>query len=166
MFAAIPFPDISPEIISINLFGMELALRWYAMGYIVGIAIGWQLIKLALRRPQLWRNGPPMQENQLEDLLTYIVIGVIAGGRLGYILFYKPSEFLSNPLDIIKIWEGGLSFHGGFLGVILAVAAKRFHCLILQTSLQSPQRPRSCWCVAQTLSMPNSGDAPQICLGA
>jgi len=121
MFAAIPFPDISPEIISINLFGMELALRWYAMGYIVGIAIGWQLIKLALRRPQLWRNGPPMQENQLEDLLTYIVIGVIAGGRLGYILFYKPSEFLSNPLDIIKIWEGGLSFHGGFLGVILAV---------------------------------------------
>ncbi|WP_394178134.1 prolipoprotein diacylglyceryl transferase [Yoonia maritima] len=121
MFAAIPFPDISPEIISINLFGMELALRWYAMGYIVGIAIGWQLIKLALRRPQLWRNGPPMQENQLEDLLTYIVIGVIGGGRLGYILFYKPSEFLSNPLDIIKIWEGGLSFHGGFLGVILAV---------------------------------------------
>ncbi|WP_106744805.1 prolipoprotein diacylglyceryl transferase [Yoonia maritima] len=121
MFAAIPFPDISPEIISINLFGMELALRWYAMGYIVGIAIGWQLIKLALRRPQLWRNGPPMQENQLEDLLTYIVIGVIGGGRLGYVLIYKPAEFFANPVDIIRIWDGGLSFHGGFLGVVLAV---------------------------------------------
>lgn len=121
MFAALPFPDISPEIISFTVFGAEIALRWYAMAYIVGIAIGWQIIRLALNRPHLWRNGPPMQVSQLEDLLTYIVIGVIGGGRLGYVLFYKPAEFLAAPLDIIKIWEGGLSFHGGFIGVVLGV---------------------------------------------
>ena len=121
MLAAIPFPDIAPEIFAFTVFGFEIALRWYAMAYIVGIAIGWQIIKFALNRPALWRNGPPMKVAQLEDLLTYIVIGVIGGGRLGYVLFYKPAEFLAAPLDIIKIWEGGLSFHGGFLGVVVAV---------------------------------------------
>ena len=121
MQAAIPFPNISPEIFAFTIGGFEIALRWYAMAYIVGIALGWQLIKFALNRPALWRNGPPMKVAQLEDLLTYIVIGVIGGGRLGYVLFYKPAEFLAAPLDIIKIWEGGLSFHGGFLGVVAAV---------------------------------------------
>jgi phosphatidylglycerol:prolipoprotein diacylglycerol transferase len=121
MITAIPFPDISPEIFTINLFGMSLALRWYAMAYIVGIAIGWMIVKAALRRPHLWRDGPPMEPARLEDLLTYIVLGVIGGGRIGYVLFYQPREFLANPVDIIKIWEGGLSFHGGFIGVVLAV---------------------------------------------
>ena len=121
MFGAIPFPEISPEIVSFTVFGREIALRWYAMAYIVGIAIGWQIIKLALNRPHLWRGEPPMKVSQLEDLLTYIVIGVIGGGRLGYVFFYKPADFLAAPLDIFKIWEGGLSFHGGFLGVVLGV---------------------------------------------
>ena len=121
MIAAIPFPDISPEIFAIEVFGFNLALRWYAMAYIVGIAIGWFIIRAALRRPHLWRNGPPMGAEKLEDLLTYIVIGVIGGGRLGYVLVYKPAEFLAAPLDILKIWEGGLSFHGGFIGVVVAV---------------------------------------------
>lgn len=121
MFASIPFPDISPEIVSLTILGRTIALRWYAMAYVVGVALGWQLIKLALRRPHLWRNGPPMQISQLEDLLTYIVVGVIGGGRLGYVLFYKPAEYLSRPFDILKIWEGGLSFHGGFIGVIVGV---------------------------------------------
>ena len=121
MYAAIPFPNISPEIFAFELFGFTIALRWYAMGYIVGIALGWMIIKAALKRPHIWRNGPPMQVSQLEDLLTYIVIGVIGGGRIGYVLFYKPEDFLANPIDIIKIWEGGLSFHGGFVGVVLGV---------------------------------------------
>ena len=121
MQAAIPFPEISPEIVSFTLFGFDIALRWYAMAYIVGIAIGWQVVKYAIKRPALWRDKPPMQPEQLEDLLTYIVVGVIAGGRLGYVFFYKPAEFLANPGDIIKVWQGGLSFHGGFLGVVLAL---------------------------------------------
>ncbi|MEJ6402630.1 prolipoprotein diacylglyceryl transferase [Yoonia sp. 2307UL14-13] len=121
MLAAISFPDISPIIFSVEIFGFNLALRWYAMAYIVGIGFGWLIIRAALRRPQIWRNGPPMQVGHLEDLLTYIVIGVIAGGRLGYVLFYKPQEYLANPFDILKIWEGGLAFHGGFVGVVLGV---------------------------------------------
>ncbi len=121
MFAAIPFPDISPIIVSFTVFGFELALRWYAMAYIVGIGLGWMIIKAAIKRPHLWAGEPPLQFKQLEDLLTYIVIGVIGGGRIGYVLVYKPGEFLAAPLDIFKIWEGGLSFHGGFVGVVLAV---------------------------------------------
>jgi len=118
----IPFPPISPEIFSVSLFGFELALRWYAMGYIVGIAIGWQVVAAALRRPHLWRGGvAPMAHKQLEDFLTYIVVGVIAGGRLGYVLFYNPARFLANPIEIPMIWTGGMSFHGGFIGVIVGV---------------------------------------------
>ena len=121
MIAAITFPDISPEIFSVDLFGFHLALRWYAMGYIVGIMLGWQLLKAALNRDTLWAGGAPMAAAKLEDLLTYIVVGVIAGGRLGYVLFYKPAYYLSHPLEIPQIWIGGMSFHGGFIGVIVAV---------------------------------------------
>jgi phosphatidylglycerol:prolipoprotein diacylglycerol transferase len=122
MTGPIPFPAISPEIFSIDLFGFQLALRWYAMGYIVGIAIGWQVIAAALRRAHLWRGGVgPMNPKQLEDLLTYIVVGVIGGGRLGYVLFYNPARFIANPIEIPMIWTGGMSFHGGFIGVIIGV---------------------------------------------
>jgi len=121
MIAQIAFPDISPEIFAFDLFGFNIALRWYAMGYIVGIALGWQILKRALNRDQIWPNGSPMPVAKLEDLLTYIVVGVIVGGRLGYVLFYKPAYFLANPIEIPQIWTGGMSFHGGFLGVILAV---------------------------------------------
>jgi phosphatidylglycerol:prolipoprotein diacylglycerol transferase len=122
MIAALSFPNIDPVIFSIELGGFTLALRWYALAYIVGIAIGWQVIAAALRRPQLWADqSPPMTPARLEDLLTYIVIGVIAGGRLGYVLFYRPDYYLANPLEIPQIWTGGLSFHGGFLGVVAGV---------------------------------------------
>ncbi|MEJ6397660.1 prolipoprotein diacylglyceryl transferase [Yoonia sp. 208BN28-4] len=122
MTGPIPFPDISPFVFPNGIFGYDIPLRWYAVSYIVGIAIGWQVIAAALRRDHLWRGGvAPMQPAKLEDLLTYIVIGVIAGGRLGYVLFYNPSRFIANPLEIPMIWTGGMSFHGGFLGVVLAV---------------------------------------------
>jgi len=122
MLGAISFPNINPEIFSIELFGFNLALRWYALSYIVGIALGWFVIAATLKRPQLWPNDTaPMDKSYLEDLLTYIVIGVIAGGRLGYVLIYDPAHFVQNPWEIPMIWTGGLSFHGGFLGVIIAV---------------------------------------------
>ncbi len=117
----LPFPDISPEIFSITLFGMTFALRWYAVAYIVGILLGWRLVVQAVRSPRLWRNETPvMTANQVEDLLFYVIIGVIAGGRLGYVLFYQPAYYLANPLQIPILWEGGMSFHGGAIGVILA----------------------------------------------
>ena len=117
----IPFPDLSPEIFSVSLFGMELALRWYAMAYIVGIVLGWRLVVMALNRPHLWGpHGAPMTVRQCEDLLTWVILGVIAGGRLGYVLFYKPGYYLANPAEIPMVWQGGMAFHGGLLGVIIA----------------------------------------------
>ncbi len=121
MNAMIPFPDISPEIFSITLFGMEFALRWYALAYIVGILLGWRLVIRAAKTPHLWKNNQPvMAKNKIEDLLFWVILGVILGGRLGYVLFYQAGYYLSNPLRILQLWEGGMSFHGGAIGVILA----------------------------------------------
>ncbi len=119
----IPFPDwLHPEVFSISLFGMHFALRWYALAYIVGILLGWRLIVIAIKRPDLWANDtPPMVPAQVENLLTWIVVGVIAGGRLGYVVFYNLSDYLAEPLAILRVWDGGMSFHGGFIGVIVAV---------------------------------------------
>ncbi len=121
MRALIPFPEISPEIFSISLFGFEFALRWYALAYIVGILLGWRLVVTALKTPALWgRRGAPMTVRQCEDLLTWVILGVILGGRLGYVLFYKPAYYLAHPLEIPMVWQGGMAFHGGLLGVIVA----------------------------------------------
>ncbi|NOD49075.1 MULTISPECIES: prolipoprotein diacylglyceryl transferase [unclassified Ruegeria] len=121
MQAVLNFPDLSPELFLISLFGMEFALRWYALAYIAGILIAWRLAVVALRRPALWpADTPPMKPDQLEDLVTWIILGVILGGRLGFVLFYQPAYYLSNPLEILKVWQGGMAFHGGLLGVILA----------------------------------------------
>ena len=121
MIAAIDFPPISPEIFSVTIFGMELALRWYALAYIVGILIGWRLVVMAARVPRLWPgNTPAMTPKQIEDLLTWIIIGVILGGRLGYVLFYQPAYYLQNPGQILMVWQGGMAFHGGLLGVVIA----------------------------------------------
>ena len=118
----IPFPNLSPEIFSISIFGFDFALRWYALAYIAGILIGWRLITLALSRPYLWRNQTsPLTPKELEDLATWIILGVILGGRLGYVVFYKLTYYLSHPLEILKVWLGGMSFHGGFIGVCFAV---------------------------------------------
>jgi len=123
MQALIPFPDISPEIFTVTVFGMSLSLRWYALAYIAGILIAWRLVLMAMKRTNLWPdNRPPMTPVQVEDLLTWVILGIILGGRLGFVLFYQPGYYLNNPVDILKVWEGGMAFHGGFLGVIVACA--------------------------------------------
>ena len=116
----IPFPDLSPNLFEIELFGITLALRWYALAYIVGILFGWWIVLRAIRSPRLWQGAAPMVPEQVERLLTWIILGVILGGRLGYVLFYDLPTYLSDPLQIVKVWEGGMSFHGGFLGVVVA----------------------------------------------
>lgn len=121
MLAAIPFPDISPEMFSITIGGVEFALRWYAMAYIVGIVIGWRIAVAAVKRPALWEGEPPLDAKQVEDLLTWIIVGVIAGGRLGYVLFYQPMHYLTHPVEILYLWQGGMAFHGGFLGVAIVL---------------------------------------------
>ena len=121
MQAALTFPDISSELFSISLFGIDFALRWYALAYIAGILIAWRLGVMAVKRSALWRDDtPPMTPTQIEDLLTWIILGVILGGRFGFGAFYQPGYYLENPGLILKVWEGGMSFHGGLLGVVIA----------------------------------------------
>ena len=114
----IPFPPISPEIFSVDIAGFHLALRWYALAYIAGLVGAYYLMRRALRSPHLWPRGPVMSEVQLESLMTWIVAGVILGGRIGYVLFYQPQIYVSDPWQVLRVWEGGMSFHGGFLGVV------------------------------------------------
>ncbi|WP_193140341.1 prolipoprotein diacylglyceryl transferase [Meridianimarinicoccus sp. MJW13] len=123
MIFALPFPPLSPEVFSISLGSFQFALRWYALAYIVGLLAGLWLIRRALARPDLWKNAtPPMTAAQAEALLTWVIIGVVVGGRLGFALFYQPAHFFANPVDIVKIWQGGMAFHGGLLGVVVAAA--------------------------------------------
>lgn len=121
MIAAIPFPDLSPDLVSVEIFGRTFALRWYALAYIAGILIAWRLGVAAVRATRLWPDDtPPMAPRQIEDMLTWIILGVILGGRLGFVLFYNPSYYLSHPADILAVWNGGMAFHGGLLGVVVA----------------------------------------------
>ncbi len=121
MLFAIPFPDIGPELFALEFGTFRFALRWYALAYIAGILIGWWIVRAAVARDGLWRITAPMTKDEVDDLLTYIVFGVILGGRLGFVLFYQPGYYLSNPLEILKVWQGGMAFHGGLLGVIVAM---------------------------------------------
>ncbi len=122
MVLAIPFPDIDPALFSIEIGSFTLSLRWYALAYIAGILLGWQIVKAAIRRPALWSGPAPMDADQADDLLTWMVLGIILGGRLGSVLFYNPGYYLAHPLEILAVWNGGMSFHGGLLGVVIALA--------------------------------------------
>lgn len=115
-----PFPNIDPIALQLGPF----AIRWYALAYIAGIFLGWRyVIWLHKRRPI-----PNLTAKAIEDLMLWAVLGIILGGRLGYVLFYKPSFYFENPLHALKIWEGGMSFHGGAIGVMIAFAlfARRY----------------------------------------
>ncbi|WP_300514259.1 prolipoprotein diacylglyceryl transferase [Aliiroseovarius sp.] len=123
ILAALPFPNISPELFSIELGSFTFALRWYALAYIAGFLLGWRLCTWLIGQPRLWAGqAPPASPRQIEDLLTWLVVGVILGGRLGYVAFYQPGYYVANPWEILKVWQGGMSFHGGFLGVVVATA--------------------------------------------
>ncbi|WP_102224402.1 prolipoprotein diacylglyceryl transferase [Acidimangrovimonas sediminis] len=117
----IPFPDISPDIFTLHLFGATFSLRWYAVAYIVGLITGWRIVVALVKRAHLWPGGTaPMSPRQVEDLLTWVILGVVLGGRIGFVLFYEPAYYFSHPWEIPQVWNGGMSFHGGFLGVMIA----------------------------------------------
>lgn len=119
--AVLTFPDISPVLFTLELGPISFSLHWYALAYIGGIAVAMLLIRRALARPEIWPNDTaPMTREAFDDLTSWLVLGIIAGGRLGYVLFYRPMHFLANPIEIPMIWQGGMSFHGGFLGVVIA----------------------------------------------
>ena len=114
------FPQIDPVIFSFSVGQLEFALRWYAVSYIAGILAAWKLMQFLVKRDNLWsKKGPPLSSLEVDDLMTYLILGIILGGRIGYVFFYQPEYYLQNPAHIFKIWQGGMSFHGGFLGVVI-----------------------------------------------
>ena len=106
------YPNFDPIALQLG----PIAIRWYGLTYLVGFAVGWWLARLRARQP-----GAVCNAAQVDDLLFYAAVGVILGGRVGYMLFYGFDQLAANPLSLFKIWEGGMSFHGGLLGVLLAV---------------------------------------------
>jgi phosphatidylglycerol---prolipoprotein diacylglyceryl transferase len=122
MLPVIPFPAISPEIFSVGPFELPwftlgpFALRWYALAYIVGLVLGWRYCVAMAKRPHA-----ALDQRQLDDFLLWVTLGVVLGGRLGYVLFYQPGYYLQHPFEIVAMWRGGMSFHGGLLGVVVAI---------------------------------------------
>ena len=122
-----PFPEFDPVLIHLG----PLPIRWYALAYVAGIVLGWWYASRLAKTERLWSPGkPPVTGPQLDDLVLWITFGVILGGRFGYALFYKPAMFaqlftgdsLGERLELLQLWTGGMSFHGGFLGVVIAIA--------------------------------------------
>ena len=108
----IPYPEIDPVLIQLGPF----AIRWYALAYIAGLVIGWQVMRRVCAEPP--KILSPLK---IDDFLLWAALGVILGGRIGYVLFYKPGFYIEHPLAVLTLWEGGMSFHGGLLGVVAAI---------------------------------------------
>jgi phosphatidylglycerol:prolipoprotein diacylglycerol transferase len=114
---AIPFPLIDPVALRLG----PLEVRWYGLAYMAGLLLGWLYIKRLLRQDRLWPGGQrPFEPEKADDLLLYMTLGVLVGGRLGNVLFYEPAYYLRNPLEIVAVWKGGMAFHGGLVGSIIA----------------------------------------------
>jgi phosphatidylglycerol---prolipoprotein diacylglyceryl transferase len=113
----IPFPAINPILISIGPF----SVRWYALAYIVGIIAGWFYARAIISSERLWGGPAPLTVTDFDDFVIWITLGVILGGRIGYVLFYNLPHFAQNPIEILQLWNGGMSFHGGVLGCIVAI---------------------------------------------
>ena len=117
---AIPFPAIDPVALRLG----PLTVKWYGLAYMAGLLLGWLYIKHLLGSQRLWPAGKaPFAAAKADDLLLYMTLGVLLGGRLGYALFYEPRFFLSHPLEIPAVWNGGMSFHGALIGSIVAIIA-------------------------------------------
>ena len=120
----LPFPHINPVLISLG----PLAVRWYALAYIVGIVAGWFYARSIIASRKLWGGAAPFTVVEFDDFIIWITLGIIIGGRIGYVLFYNLAHFAAHPLEIFALWTGGMSFHGGVLGCIAATilfAARR-----------------------------------------
>ena len=128
-FLLIDFPVFNPIAVQIG----PIAIRWYALAYIVGIVAGWIYARALVKNERLWAGEVPITLPQLDDFILWVTIGIIVGGRTGYVLFYNLAFFIQHPAEIFELWKGGMSFHGGFLGCVAAVMvfARRNHISIL-----------------------------------
>jgi phosphatidylglycerol:prolipoprotein diacylglycerol transferase len=116
-FLLIAFPVFDPVAIAIG----PIVIRWYALAYICGIVLGWIYARALLKNEKLWGGPAPISLVQLDDFILWVTIGIILGGRTGYVLFYNSVFFIQHPAEILELWKGGMSFHGGFMGCVVAV---------------------------------------------
>ena len=117
LLGSLPFPAINPVAIDIG----PLAVRWYALAYIFGLLGSWAYAYVLVRDSRLWSSTPRPDPKSLDDLLLYGMLGTVIGGRLGQVILYEPSFYLAHPIQILQIWNGGMAFHGGLIGVLLAI---------------------------------------------
>src|SRR5262249_38006803 len=113
----ITYPKFDPVLISFGPF----AIRWYALAYIVGILLGWLYARALISNERNWGGPAPLTLVDFDDFVLWVTLGIIVGGRTGYVLFYNFGHFVEHPAEIVQVWKGGMSFHGGFLGCVLAV---------------------------------------------
>src|SRR6202142_1702340 len=112
----IPFPAFDPVLVHLGPF----AIRWYALAYIAGILLGWVYARALIGSNKLWGGPAPLTTVDFDDFVLWVTLGIILGGRTGYVLFYNLPHFIESPIEIIQLWHGGMSFHGGFTGCVLA----------------------------------------------
>ena len=116
-FLTMAFPVFDPIAVAIG----PLAIRWYALAYIGGIVLGWVYARSLIKNDHLWSGPAPITLPQMDDFILWVTVGIILGGRTGYVLFYNLPFFIAHPAEIFELWKGGMSFHGGFLGCVAAV---------------------------------------------
>ena len=114
---AIPFPHIDPVAIAVGPF----AIRWYALSYVAGIVLGWWYSRRLAANAALWGDTRRPTQTDMDDQIVWIALGIVLGGRLGYVLFYNLGSYLEHPAELLTVWRGGMSFHGGLIGSILAI---------------------------------------------
>jgi phosphatidylglycerol:prolipoprotein diacylglycerol transferase len=114
---ALPFPAFDPVAFALG----PIVIRWYALAYVVGILLGWWLARRVAGNAVYWGGAPAMRPTDIDDVIVWMALGIVLGGRLGYVLFYNPAYFAAHPAEILLLWRGGMSFHGGFLGSVLAL---------------------------------------------
>jgi phosphatidylglycerol:prolipoprotein diacylglycerol transferase len=113
----LPYPEIDPIAFTIG----PVAVRWYGLAYMFGLLFAWIYVRRLLQTPALWPGQPPIVPDKTDDLLLWVTLGVVVGGRLGNVLLFDPAYYFANPLEIFAVWKGGMAFHGALLGVILAI---------------------------------------------
>ncbi len=118
-FLAIDFPNFNPVAVAIG----PIVIRWYALAYIVGIVLGWVYARALIKRERLWGGPAPVSLIQFDDFILWVTLGIIIGGRTGEVLFWNFPYYYAHPLEIFQLWNGGMSFHGGYLGCAVAVIA-------------------------------------------
>ena len=117
MFFEIPYIQIDPVLVNLGPF----PIRWYALAYVAGIVLGWAYARALVKSDRLWGGLPRPTPASIDDLVVFVAIGIVVGGRLGYVLFYNLDYYLENPVEALSVWKGGMSFHGGLLGAALGL---------------------------------------------